>query len=84
MIGEENMSEMTELTKVGIKKKIAPLTSKPQAAIEETKEKTEVSHLASAQKIREVEIEMEKINHAFALVEQIREKVKEAYNKLEE
>ena len=60
------------------------LTSKPRASMEKVaKEQTKaIESTQEAKEVKQFEIEMEQINHAFALVKEIRLLLKSALNDL--
>lgn len=77
------MDDLSQISSAegGIKK----LSSKVKASIsgvDEGMKELSTNSLQSPKEIREFDIKMEEANHAFALMEEVSEKLKSAYDKL--
>lgn len=67
--------ELSGIEKIAGKKKVSSLASKPQVSLEKTEKKEATSGI---QELKKYEIELERANHAFALMTEIREKLEKA------
>ena len=73
------MSDVSGVDQVGLKSQTGKVSSKPQVSVDSAQNKQTVE---GTEELKNIEIEMEAADHAFALMTEIRQKIEAAYNEL--
>ncbi|NGX54696.1 MAG: Flagellar hook-basal body complex protein FliE [Chlamydiae bacterium] len=73
------MSDVSGVDQVGLKSQVGKVSSKPQVSVDSVQNK---QNIEGTEELKNIEIEMEAADHAFALMTEIRQKIEAAYNEL--